>query len=104
MFVRRVLPLVLFLSPKLYSQTLNLSRDLVSKGIASANMAPDSQTLDSRPLFEAAVAYAGQNGIQTLVADPGAYYYLTSRNGSTHVLLNAVANLTIDWQNSDLLF
>jgi len=50
------------------------------------------------------VTFAGQNGIQTLLADPGAYYFLTLRNASTHVLLNAAANLTIDWQNSDLLF
>src|SRR4051794_40443129 len=103
MFSRSFLPVLLFFPLLLSGQTLNLSRDLVAKGIASSNMAPDSPASDSRPLLEAAVAYAVQNEIQTLVADPGAYYFLTLRNGSTHVLLNAAANLTIEWQNSDLL-
>ena len=86
------------------AQTLNMSHDLVAKGIAAANMPPDSPASDARPLFEAAVSYAVQNGIQALTADPGAYYFLTLRNASTHVLLSAARNLTIDWQNSDLLF
>jgi len=104
MFSRPIFSVLLFFPLLLSGQTLNLSRDLVVKGIASSNMAPDSPALDSRPLLEAAVIYAGQNGIQTLIADPGAYYFLTLRNISTHVLLNAAANLTIDWQDSDLLF
>ena len=85
-------------------QMLNMSHDLVAKGVAGANMTPDSPALDSRPLFEAAVAYAVKNSIPTLVADPGAYYFLTLRNGSTHALVSGASNLTIDWQNSDLLF
>jgi hypothetical protein len=98
--------LLLLLCTKLMTQgqTLNLSRDLVAKGIAASNMTPDSPSLDSRPLFEAAVTYAAQNRIQTVIADPGAYYFLTRRNASAHVLLNSAANLTIDWQNSDLYF
>src|SRR5437764_11437585 len=101
----RLLLLLFFLTPLLIrAQVLNMSRDLVAKGVASANMQPDSPSLDSRPLFEAAVAYASANGIRTLTVDPGAYYFLTLRNSSTHALINAVSNLTIDWQNPDLLF
>jgi uncharacterized protein (TIGR03437 family) len=99
-------PLILLLfSPLLLpGQALNMSRDLVANGIAISNLAPDSPALDARPLFEAAVSYAVQNGIPTLTADPGAYYFLTLHNSSTHVLLNSATNLTIDWQNSNLLF
>jgi uncharacterized protein (TIGR03437 family) len=98
--------LFLLLSTPLLTQgqVLNLSRDLVAKGVAPSNMTPDSPALDSRPLFEAAVAYAVQNRIQTVIADPGAYYFLSRRNTSTHVLLSSAANLTIDLQNSDLYF
>ena len=84
--------------------TLNLSHDLVSTGIAKSNMQPDTPTLDSRPLIEAAVAYAQKNNIATLTADRGAYYFLTLHNPQTHILLNSVSNLTIDLQNSDLYF
>jgi uncharacterized protein (TIGR03437 family) len=86
------------------ARALNLSQDLVPLGIASSNMLPDSPALDSRPLFEAAVAYATKNGVATITANPGAYYFLTLRNASTHALITAANNLTIDWQNSDLLF
>jgi uncharacterized protein (TIGR03437 family) len=88
----------------LFSQSLNMSQDLVSHGIASSNMVPNTPALDSRPLFEAAVAYAVKNNIATVVANPGAYYFLTLRNTSTHALITAATNLTIDFQNSDLLF
>jgi uncharacterized protein (TIGR03437 family) len=88
----------------IHAQSLNMSHDLVARGIASSNMQPDSPAQDARPLLEAAVAYAGTNGIQTLTADPGVYYFLTQRNSATHVLISAANNLTIDWQNSDLLF
>lgn len=85
-------------------QALNMSRDLISKGVASANMTPDTPTLDSRPLFEAAIAYAVRNNIATVIADPGAYYFLTMRNSNAHAVMNTATNLTIDWQKSDLLF
>ncbi len=81
-----------------------MSRDLISKGIAASNLLPNSPSLDARPLVEAAVSYASQNGIAVVAADPGAYYFLTLRNTNTHVLISGAANLTIDWQNSDLLF
>lgn len=34
--------------------------------IAASNMQPDTPTLDSRPLFDAAVAYAQKNNVATL--------------------------------------
>jgi hypothetical protein len=80
-----------------------MSRDLVARGIAAANLLPNSPSLDARPLFEAAIEYAGPNGIKTVTADTGTYYFLTLRNSTTHALITA-SNLTIDWQNSDLLF
>ena len=99
------LALAALLTPLLAkAQVLNMSRDLVAKGIANTNLSPDSPGLDARPLFEAAVAYVVQNGVRTLTADPGAYYFLSLRNPSTHSLLTSVSKLTIDWQNSDLVF
>jgi uncharacterized protein (TIGR03437 family) len=84
--------------------TLNLSQDLVNAGIAASNMLPGQPSLDSRPLLEAAVTYAAKNGITSLIADPGTYYFLTLHNSNTHVLLNAASNLQLNFQNSDLLF
>jgi uncharacterized protein (TIGR03437 family) len=99
------LALAAVLTPLLaQTQVLNMSRDLVAKGIATKNLSPDSPAVDARPLFEAAAAYAVQNGVSTLTADPGTYYFLTLRNTSTHALLNSASKLTIDWQNSDLVF
>jgi hypothetical protein len=95
---------ILLAPPLAQSQVLNMSRDLISKGVASANMTPDTTTLDSRPLFEAAITYAVRNNIPTVIADPGAYYFLTMRNSNAHAVINAATNLTIDWQKSDLLF
>ncbi len=102
--MRRLFLALIATSPLLHGQVLNMSRDLIARGVASANMLPDSPASDARPLFEAAVAYAVKNGIPTMIADPGAYYFLTLRNTATHALISAAANLTIDWQNSDLLF
>jgi uncharacterized protein (TIGR03437 family) len=97
--------LILLVSGSLFAQTtLNMSQDLVTKKIASANLTPDTPTLDARPLFEAATAYASQNNIATLIADPGRYYFLSLHNPNVHALLNGIANLTIDWQHSDLVF
>ncbi len=100
----RAVFLVLVCAFGLDAQTLNLSRDLVSTGAASANLQPNTAALDARPLFEAAIAYAGKNGITKLIADPGAYYFLSLHNSATHVLMSGASNLTVDWQNSDLYF
>ena len=53
--------LVLLLAAAAYqapAQTLNLSHDLISKGVATSNMTPNQPALDSRPLLEAAISYA----------------------------------------------
>jgi uncharacterized protein (TIGR03437 family) len=87
-----------------WAQTLNLSQDLMKSGIASTNMTPGQPSLDSRPLLEAAFTYAASHGIANLVADPGTYYFLSMRNANTHVLINGASNVTLNLQNSDLLF
>jgi len=84
---------------------LNMSHDLVTYGIAAANLQPDTPAQDARPLFEMAVSYATNNNIGTVTADPGSYYFLSLHGGTTaHAYLNAAANVTIDWQGSDLYF
>jgi hypothetical protein len=83
---------------------LNLSHDLLANGIAGPNMAPDSPSLDARPLFEAGVAYASKHQIPTVMADRGSYYFLTQHSSFQHVLLSAVSNVTVDLQCSDLYF
>jgi uncharacterized protein (TIGR03437 family) len=76
---------------------LNMSQDLVARGIAASNLTPNTPALDAKPLVEAAVAYATKNGITTLTADPGSYYFPSQR-----VLLIGTANLNIDLRYSDL--
>ena len=83
---------------------LNLSHDLVTKGIAQQNMTPDTPGLDSRPLFQAAVAYASANQIPAVTADRGKYYFLSQSNPYYHVFLKNIANVTVDFQYSDLYF
>ncbi len=84
--------------------TLNVSHDLVSRGIWPANMVPGNPQFNSRPPLEAAIAYASQNGITNVIADPGSYYFTTQRNANTHVLISGVSNLRLNFQNSDLYF
>jgi len=86
------------------SAVLNLSHDLVSKGIAQQNMAPDTPGLDSLPLFQAGVNYASKNHIATVTADRGSYYFLTQNSDFQHVFLYGITNVTIDLQYSDLYF
>src|SRR5262245_50719809 len=67
--------------------TLNLSQDLVSLGIASNNMVPNQPALDAGPLFVAGVAYAKNHGVTTVVANPGAYYFLGLLEPNAHFAL-----------------
>jgi len=98
--------LAVCLASSLAAQTLNMSQDLVTKGIATSNLTPNTPALDARPLVEAAATYAQKNGYTILTANPGSYYFLTlhAAGAPEHVLLNAASNLTIDFQNSDLYF
>lgn len=90
--------------PSAPAQTvIDLSQDLVRLGIASQNMTPNVAALDSQPLITAAIQYAQNNpGVRTLIADPGAYYFLTSPTGIQYVFLGDVSDLTIDFQGSKL--
>jgi hypothetical protein len=91
-----------------YAQTtLNLSQDLTTLGIAGTNMVPNQPSLDAGPLFMAGVNYAKANGISTVVADPGAYYFLSIWNvpgANTHVAVDGIVNMMIDLQGSNLIF
>lgn len=85
-------------------QTLNMSRDLVSLGIAARNMTPDDQALDARPLFQAAVDYTRTHGIRTLTADRGTYYFRTPQYAFTFLVIGDLVDVTIDLQGSTILF
>jgi len=93
-----------------FAQTvLNLSQDLVRLGIASANMAPDTPSLDSRPLFAAALQYArSRPQVTRLTVDHGAYYFRTTTptNGvpDRYVDISGMSNLTIDLAGSMIYF
>ena len=103
-FVMRIFLFLMLAAEAASAQTLNLSEDLIAQGVATSNMTPNRPSLDSRPLMEAAIAYAQKNNIPTLTADPGAYYFLSLHNNLTHVLINGASSLTIDLRNSDLYF
>src|SRR5258708_13006717 len=94
-------PLSLLAQP---ASTLNLTHDLVAKGVATSNMQPDSPKLDSRPLLEAAVAYAQSINIAPLIPAPAAYHFLSRRNPPPHTLLPAVSRSTIPSQTPHLYF
>ena len=57
--------------------TLNLSRDLVSLGIAANNMIPNQPSQDAGPLVRLGVAYAITHQIGRVIADQGTYYFLS---------------------------
>ncbi|HEY3740747.1 MAG TPA: right-handed parallel beta-helix repeat-containing protein [Bryobacteraceae bacterium] len=81
---------------------INISEDLTALGIASQNAIPDTPGLDTRPLLTAAIQYASANGVGTIIADPGAYWFLTPQLSDRYLVLNQVSNLTIDFHGSDL--
>jgi uncharacterized protein (TIGR03437 family) len=100
-----LLGFALLLGTAVHAQSvINMSHDLVARGIAGSNMAPDAPAQDSGPLLSAAIAYAQANSVKTLIADRGSYYFLSLANRQAHVLINQAVNLTIDFQNSDLYF
>src|SRR5262249_60788611 len=78
--------------------SVNVSRDLTTLGIATQNMTPDSPSLDSRPLLESAVRYAQANSISTIMADRGAYYFLTGHSNGRFLSFSSLRNLTFDFQ------
>ncbi len=97
--------LIVVLNPGVaYGQVLNLSTDLVAKGIAASNMTPNTPGLDARPLFQAGIEYASSNHIPKVVADRGSYYFLSLNSQYQHAYLNAIGNVTVDLKYSDLYF
>jgi hypothetical protein len=56
------------------ASSINLSRDLVSLGVAGQNISPNNPSLDAQPLFQAALKYARAHRIRTVTVDHGAYY------------------------------
>jgi len=101
--------LVVFLallgSTSAHAQTnLNLSQDLVPLGNAASNMTPNQPALDAGPLFVQGVEYAKTHGISIVVADPGAYYFLTLTEINAHFALRNIDNMTIDLHGADLVF
>ncbi len=83
-------------------QSLNLSHDLVTNGIASQNMTPNAPALDSRPLFQAGVTYASKNHIPLVTADPGSFYFLTPNSPYQYAYLDSIQNVTVDLQHSEV--
>lgn len=69
-----ILLFLAFLGREAAAQSINMSQDLVTLGIAAQNMTPNTPSLDSRPLFQAAINYAGSHPVQKLTVDAGAYY------------------------------
>jgi len=68
-------------------------------------MTPDDLALDSRPLLEAAAAYAQTHAVTLITADPGAYYFFTYHTNSGRYLnFTGLQNLTFDLAGSDLYF
>src|SRR5579871_2333417 len=102
--VTGILLALLFTCTPTSAQTVNMSHDLVSLGIAAQNMTPNNPALDSRPLFQAALAYSQSHSVKTLTVDTGAYYLLSNTQSNAVLILWQFSNLTIDLAGSTLYF
>jgi hypothetical protein len=83
---------------------INLSHDLVRLGIAGQNLRSDDPSLDSRPLFQAAVRYVSSHPVHWLTADRGTYYFLTPQDPQSYLRLPALSDLVIDLAGSKIVF
>jgi hypothetical protein len=86
------------------SSSINLSRDLVSLGIAGQNLSPNDPSLDARPLFEAALKYVRGHRVRTLTLDRGAYYFLTAQSSTAYIGIYGFSDLTVDLAGSTIYF
>jgi hypothetical protein len=86
------------------TRSINLSHDLVRLGIAPQNLPPNSPSVDARPLFQAALQYAGSHGIQLVTLDRGAYYFLTAQDANAYLRFSALSDLTVDLVGSRISF
>jgi hypothetical protein len=84
--------------------TVNLSRDMVRLGIATQNLPANDPSFDARPIFEAAVQYAGTHPVERLTVDRGAYYFLTPQDTQTYLRVRSLSDLTIDLAGSKIFF
>jgi hypothetical protein len=84
--------------------TLNLSRDLMRLGIAPQNLTPNDPSLDARPLFQAALVYAGKHRTALITLDRGAYYFLTPENPQTYLVFLDLSDLRVDLAGSKIYF
>ncbi len=82
--------------------TLNLSRDLVTLGIAAKNMVPNDPALNAAALFQAGVEYANAHHISRVTADRGSYYFLATPPSlpDRYTNLYYLSNMTIDLAGS----
>jgi hypothetical protein len=86
------------------TRSINLSHDLVRLGIAPQNLPPNSPSVDARPLFQAALQYAGSHAIQLVTLDHGAYYFLTAQDTNAYLRFSALSDLTVDLVGSRIYF
>lgn len=86
------------------TQTLNLSTDLVSRGIAAQNMVPNLPAVDSRPLLQAALDWAVVNRPSRVVLDAGAYYFLTPRQADRYLYGHDLVDMTFDFGGAVFYF
>ena len=56
-----------------FAQTLNMSHDLVTLGIAAQNLTPNNPSLDSGPLIQAAFNYVQNHSVDILTLNKGDY-------------------------------
>jgi hypothetical protein len=81
-----------------------MSHDLVPLGIANQNLTPNDPLLDARPLIQAAVYYVQTHPVQTLTADPGAYYLLSATQSNATLIFPTLSNMTVDLAGSTIYF
>jgi hypothetical protein len=67
-------------------------------------MTPNQPSLDAGPLLTTGLAYANAHAYNRVIVDSGSYYFLSLSGQYEHVLLSGAANLSIDFQGSDLYF
>src|SRR5262249_17252164 len=82
--------------------TINICHDLVRLNIASQNLAPNKESVDAHPFFQAAVAYAQKHGIRVLTVDHGSYYFLSPQDERAYLLISKTTDLTIDLADSTI--
>jgi hypothetical protein len=84
------------------SSTLNVSTDMRAFGFP--NMTPNTPGLDATPILNEAIRLAGPDRFTTIVADPGTYEFWLNKELGTYVTMSDVHGLTIDLQDSSLIF